>query len=402
MSHLLPSASILIADADQRSADLISQLIRSTHQGVQLTVCGDSETALASIKQRRPAFIIADHGLPGVGGVGLLQAVRASPTDEPIPFVFIKGRADVRSVREALPLQPTAYLTEPFDADRLMARIAPLMGRLTADVERMLPTSEQKNLEGFLINRRSLSEGAPMPGSIHQLVQLLLDHECDLGTVERAFSGDPQITAVLIKAANTGDRHGSRTCQTLTQALPRLGVKHSINLAMGLSLRNGARLDDPALSVIAEAFWGVSHRTAEIARRLATTLQADADRCYTAGLLHCLGDLTVLRVLQDWRNEGGELSDAQIEKSLREHAAGFGGALRVRWRLPLELREIIGAAWVLGGGVYTREVLILHVAARYARMEEGEGDDLETLLETKAARMLGLKADMLERVPTAA
>lgn len=399
MSRPSSSASVLIADADQHSAELISQLIRSAHKCVHFTVCGDSATALASIKQERPAFIIADHGLPGVGAVGLLQAVRQYFSAEPIPFVFIKGRADVRSVREALPLQPAAYLTEPFDADRLMTRIAPLLGQLSEDTERILPASEQKNLDGFLINRRSLSEGAPMPGSIHQLVQLLLDHECDLGTVERAFSSDPQITAVLIKAANTGDRHSARSCQTLAQALPRLGVKHSINLAMGLSLRNGARLEDPALSAIAEAFWGVSHRTAEIARSLATTLQADADRCYTAGLLHCLGDLTVLRTLQDWRNEGGELSDAQVAESLRDHAAGFGGALRVRWRLPLELREIIGAAWVLGGGVYTREVLILHVAARYARMED---EDLEAILETKAARMLGLKADMLERVPTAA
>ncbi|WP_462380577.1 HDOD domain-containing protein [Pseudomonas sp. Marseille-QA0892] len=399
MSRPLSSASILIADADQRSADLICQLIRAIHKDMDLTVCGDSATAIASIQQVRPALIIADHGLPGMGGVGLLQALRQPPFAEPIPFVLIKGRADVRSVREALPLQPAAYLTEPFDAERLMARIAPLLGQLCEDAERILPASEQRNLDGFLINRRSLSEGAPMPGSIHQLVQLLLDHECDLGTIERAFSSDPQITAVLIKAANSGDRHSARACQTLAQALPRLGVKHSINLAMGLSLRNGARLEDPALSVIAEEFWGVSQRTAEIARSLATTLQADADRCYTAGLLHCLGDLTVLRVLQDWRNEGGELDDAQIAESLRAHAAGFGGALRVRWRLPLELREIIGAAWVLGGGVYTREVLILHVAARYARMD---GDDLEAILETKAARMLGLKADMLERVPAAA
>ena len=40
------------------------------------------------------------------------------------------------------------------------------------------------------------------------------------------------------------------------------------------------------------------------------------DSCYTAGLLHRLGDLALLRTLQDWCDGGGALDEARLDELL--------------------------------------------------------------------------------------
>ena len=101
----------------------------------------------------------------------------------------------------------------------------------------------------------------------------------------------------------------------------------------------------------------------------------------------------MLRCLQNWLLAGGDLIDAQITAAMSEFAAGFGSALRTRWRLPLELRELIAATYQLGGGVYSREALVLSLAAQWARLSVDE--DPEALLDSRAARLLRVSVEHL-------
>ncbi|MCY1448392.1 hypothetical protein D9M71_650540 [compost metagenome] len=94
----------------------------------------------------------------------------------------------------------------------------------------------------------------------------------------------------------------------------------------------------------------------------------------------------MLRCLQEWRLSGGELDEDDVELSLNEFGAAFGSALRTRWRLPLELRELIAAIYQLGGGVYSREALVMNLAGQLARLPADQG--LEALAESKTARLL--------------
>src|SRR5690606_20506654 len=112
--------------------------------------------------------------------------------------------------------------------------------------------------------------------------QGLQSAEQDLGELEGLFNRDPQITALLIAAASAAAQHQGVPCQTLTQALHRLGVARSLNLVLGLALQRSARLQDPRLAELAAQVLGTAQRSAELAQWLALELKLDGERCYTA------------------------------------------------------------------------------------------------------------------------
>jgi HD-like signal output (HDOD) protein len=114
-------------------------------------------------------------------------------------------------------------------------------------------------------------------------------------------------------------------------------------------------------------------------------------------MLHRLGDLALLRCLQEWKQAGGEMDDREaVGEALAEFSAAYGSALRTRWRLPLELRELIAATYQLGGGVYSREALVMNMAAQLARLSEHEG--LEDLARSRTARLLKIGLPELVRL----
>ncbi|CAD5106641.1 HDOD domain-containing protein [Zestomonas carbonaria] len=389
---------VVIAEGDPWSRELLANLVRNVRGDARLELCADGHAALAACRAKLPDLVLADRALPGLDGLSLLRELRRGRRKPPLPFILMSERSDAASVREALPLAPSAYLVKPLNLEALSKRLGELLlapGQEPVQVSAGLPANA--TLDAYLQGQRERSVGAPLLEEVRvALGRRLNAAELDLSTLQDDFARDPQITARLIAAANSAALHAGRSCQTLSQALARLGVAHSLNLVLGLALQRSAALEDEMLAQRAGQFWLLSQRSAELAALLARLCQGDAERCYSAGLLHCLGDLALLRCLQDWQLAGGELDEAQVDNALRRHAAGFGSALRTRWRLPLELRELIAATWQLGGGVYSRDVLVLHLAAQLARLPAERG--VEDLLDNKAVQMLRLDVAALQRV----
>ena len=252
-------------------------------------------------------------------------------------------------------------------------------------------------LKRFLEQHRASSDGAPLLVDAQSALNSSLTPEgLDLALLEQAVRTDPQITAVMIAAANSAAQHRIDPAQTLAQALQMLGPAQSMNLVLGLTLKRSAQLTDPCLADYAEQQWAVSLRTAQYGFELASMLNLDQERCYCAGLLHRLGDLALLRSLEAWQQAGGELDTLAIDASLSEFGAAYGSALRTRWRLPLELRDLIAAVYQLGGGVYSREALVMNMAAQLARLTEHEG--IEDLAKSRTARLLKIGLPELMRL----
>ncbi|WP_176509149.1 MULTISPECIES: response regulator [Pseudomonas] len=386
---------VLIAEGDPWVREMLSEMLLSVRCDARLQVCADGSQALTALASK-PDLIIAARELAGCDGLDLLRNVRAKGAE--LPFILMSNRSDSASVREALPLHPTAYLSKPLNLDKLRKSLEELLlavgERITCPVPPLQPGA---NLPAYLEQRRATADGGPLFADVQVAIKRALNPQgLNLKVLEEEVRDDPQITAVLIAAANSASLHRDAPVQTLMQALNKLGSTQSMNLILGLALKRSARLSDPLLTQHATHYWNLSLHTAEYARTLARMLELDQERCYCAGLLHCLGDLAVLRCLQEWRLAGGELDEDRVQLSLNEFGAAFGSALRTRWRLPLSLRELIAAIYQLGGGVYSREILALNLAGQLARLPADQG--LEKIASSKTARLLKVGLPELSRL----
>jgi HD-like signal output (HDOD) protein/ActR/RegA family two-component response regulator len=391
------SPCVLIAEGDPWVRDMLREMLLSVRCDARLQVCADGTQALIALASK-PDLIIAARELPGGDGLELLRKVRARDEKAALPFILLSERSDPASVKETLRFHPTEYLSKPLNFDKLRKRLEVLLldghEEVSCPVPALLPGVKLKD---YLEQRRATADGGPLFADVQLAIKRALNPQgLNLKVLEEEVRNDPQITAVLIAAANSAALHRDAPAQTLLQALNKLGSTQSMNLILGLTLKRSARLSDPLLTQQATHYWNLSLHTAEYARSLARMLELDQERCYCAGLLHCLGDLAVLRCLQEWRLASGELDEDQVQLSLNEFGAAFGSALRTRWRLPLSLRELIAAIYQLGGGVYSREILALNLAGQLARLPADQG--LEKIANNKTARLLKVGLPELSRL----
>lgn len=400
MSSALPMSTrvnfVLIAFSEPWRADQLCQLVLAISPGTRVQQVNDGQAALEACKREIPSLLIADGELDGLDGAQLLRELRRHTPTQRLRCILISERMDTASVRAILPLAPSAYLGKPYDMDVLRMRLEKLLPHSGAG--RTTRLEAPADLDGFLERMRENNRGAPLLEPLQAAVSQWLEADRqDLGELEALFVRDPQVTARLISVANSASQHQGVACQTLAQALPRLGVKRTLNLVLELALQGNARLADPRLAEQAQVAAQRARTAAQLAEWLARRLKLDAELCFTAGLLHNIGDLALLRSLQDWLDGGGELDEAALQRALRERAAGFGSALRTQWRLPLGLRQLIRAFYSLGAEAFTSEALVLNLSRLL--LELPPDADVAVLANERAVRMLRIDPALLRHAP---
>lgn len=389
---------VLIAESDPWVRETLSDLVLGVRADVELEMCTDGKQAVEWMKKHLPDLVIASRELPGIDGLSLLRGVRNLRRQPVIPFILLSNRNDSASVREVVPLAPTAYLTKPLNTEGLRQRLEGLLLEHRAPAPGEVPAlTPGLTLTAFLDKRRDIADGAPLYVDVATAIKLSqTPGGTDPVLLEQELRNDPHITAVLVAAANSAAQHLGKPIQSLAGALAVLGPVQGANIASGLAKKRMAVLTDDALLAQASELWAMSQRTADYARILGGMLELDVERCFCAGLLQSLGDLAVVGCLQEWLLAGGGLNEQVIKHALEQYSAAFGSALRTRWRLPLELRELIAAVYQYNTGIYTREVLAMNLAGQMARL--GEEESVTELVKTKSAKLLKLSVGDLQRL----
>ena len=112
--------NILIVDDDQ---DLLVGLgIRLRAAGYRIAVAPDAGAAARAVLMQRPNLILLDLGLPGGGGLALLQRLKGSPATESIPIIVITAR-DSAEETKVVQAGALAFFQKPVDNAELLAAI---------------------------------------------------------------------------------------------------------------------------------------------------------------------------------------------------------------------------------------------------------------------------------------
>ena len=132
---------VVVADDNSDMRGYIHRLL-SPHYDVETAENG--EAALASVRARRPDLVLADVMMPGIDGFGLLARLREDDAFRDLPIILLSARAGEEARVEGLAAGADDYLTKPFSARELLARIesniklAVVRRRSTAEVQARL------------------------------------------------------------------------------------------------------------------------------------------------------------------------------------------------------------------------------------------------------------------------
>jgi len=126
---------ILIADDDPQ----ILRALRITlgARGYDVTIASDGTTALDAATRTHPDLVVLDLGMPGLSGIEVISALRGWTA---VPILVVSGRTESWDKVEALDAGADDYVTKPFAADELLARIRALSRRTPAASEEPVVT----------------------------------------------------------------------------------------------------------------------------------------------------------------------------------------------------------------------------------------------------------------------
>jgi two-component system KDP operon response regulator KdpE len=145
---------ILIADDDPQM--LRALRITLTARGYEIVTASDGTEALNAAIRSHPDIVVIDLGMPGLTGIEVIQALRGWSQ---VPVLVVSGRSESWDKVEALDAGADDYVTKPFSADELLARIRALSRRTpTASDEPVVTFGEVSvNLAARVVTRAGAS-----------------------------------------------------------------------------------------------------------------------------------------------------------------------------------------------------------------------------------------------------
>ncbi|MFK3670316.1 response regulator [Leifsonia aquatica] len=126
---------ILIADDDRQILRALRILL--TARGYEVLTASTGAEALSEAVEHHPDLVMLDLGMPELNGIEVIEGLRGWST---VPILVVSGRTGSADKVDALDAGADDYVTKPFAADELLARIRALTRRQTGGTDEPVVT----------------------------------------------------------------------------------------------------------------------------------------------------------------------------------------------------------------------------------------------------------------------
>src|SRR6476620_9053602 len=122
-------SKILVVEDNLAIAEGLAYNLR--HEGHDVRIAEDGETAVADSRAWSPDLVILDLMLPRLDGYGVLAAIRETKSD--VPVIILSARGEEADKVRGFRLDADQYVTKPFGILELLERIGALLRRSARD-----------------------------------------------------------------------------------------------------------------------------------------------------------------------------------------------------------------------------------------------------------------------------
>lgn len=113
---------ILIADDDPDIRRVLRGLLEPL---AEVAEAADGAQALERLRAVKPRLLLLDVVMPELSGIAVLQAARELAPD--LPVLMLTGESDLAMAQLALESGARAYITKPFEPERLLDEVRRLL-----------------------------------------------------------------------------------------------------------------------------------------------------------------------------------------------------------------------------------------------------------------------------------
>lgn len=175
-------------------------------------------------------------------------------------------------------------------------------------------------------------------------IQKAIHAEAELSVIEAMILKDQALATEILRVANSAFFAGLQKQQTVQQALVRLGMTRVFSMVMLAAQRQAFTARQPFLNDVMQKLWQHTAASAGTCRRVAIKCGYVelAENAFLAGLLHDLGSLVVLKVLDEIAGSGelAELTSPVILEVIESLHTQYGYKVMQSWELPHQYAEI--------------------------------------------------------------
>ncbi len=125
---------VLVIDDERRYRELLE--LNLTRRGYRVLFAPDGLTGLNLFERDTPDLVILDLMLPDLDGYEVCRRIREYSQ---VPIIMLTARAEEAQKVRGLQLGADDYVTKPFGADELLARVTAVLRRSQQPVEPLVP-----------------------------------------------------------------------------------------------------------------------------------------------------------------------------------------------------------------------------------------------------------------------
>ncbi len=114
---------ILIIDDVTENIQVAMNILKEDGYSFSFATQGKEALEIIERNARQLDLILLDIMMPGIDGFAVCKSVKENPITSAIPIIFLTAKTDIDAIRKGFSLGAVDYITKPFHAEELLARV---------------------------------------------------------------------------------------------------------------------------------------------------------------------------------------------------------------------------------------------------------------------------------------